>query len=53
MTSKGLNIVLKSIRLVQERTPEILNPIQEFFDIDLEKRLSDDEAWRHLCYDGY
>ena len=53
MTSKGLNIVLKSIRLVHERTPEILNPIQEFFDIDLEKRLSDDEAWRHLCYDDY
>ncbi len=53
VTRRALNILLENIRLVHERTPEILNPVQEFFDIDLEKRLHDDGAWRHLCYDGY
>jgi len=52
-TRRALMILLQNLRLVHERTPEILNPVEEFFDVDLEKRLHDDRAWGHLCYDSY
>ena len=53
MTKRGVDSLMENIRLVYERTPEILDPIQKFFDIDLDKRLYDNEIWRHLSYDSY
>jgi len=51
MTKKGLNTVLNVARTVYEKTPEILEPIERFFDIDLGKRLYDERSWEGLSYD--
>ncbi len=50
ITKKGLNKVLETIRTVYERNPEILEPIEKFFDVDLSKRLYNEESWRGLTY---
>ena len=51
MTKKGLQTVLSAARTVYEKTPEILQPIENFFDVDLGKRLHDERSWRGLSYD--
>jgi len=51
MTKKGLETVLNVARTVYENTPDILDPIEKFFDIDLSKRLYSEKNWRGLAYD--
>jgi 4-hydroxy-tetrahydrodipicolinate synthase len=51
MTRKGSQTVLGVARNVYENTPEILEPIENFFDVDLGKRLYDERSWRGLSYD--
>ncbi len=51
MTKKGLAVVLNAARVVYEKTPEILRPIEEFFDIRLEERLYKEKFWRNIAYD--
>jgi len=51
MTRKGLDVVLKAAREVYEKSPEILTPIESFFDVDLSERLYDEKYWRGLAYD--
>ncbi len=51
MTKKGLDVVLNAARTICEKTPEILEPIERFFDVDLSKRLYDERNWRGLVYD--
>ena len=51
MTKKGLETVLKVARTVYEKNPEVLRPVERFFDVDLNKRLYDEESWRGLTYD--
>jgi len=50
MTEKGLQKVLKVARTVYEKTPEILEPIESFFDVDLGERLYNENSWRGLSY---
>ncbi len=50
MTKQGLETVLEVARTVYEETPEILEPIEEFFDVDLGERLYDDTTWQGLTY---
>ena len=51
MTKKGLDAILNVARTVYEKTPEMLEPIEKFFDVDLSKRLYDENCWRGLSYD--
>lgn len=51
MTKKGLEAVLNIARSVCENTPEILKPVEDFFDVDLNKRLKNARSWRGLAYD--
>jgi len=51
MTKKGLQAVLKVARAVYEKNPEILEPVEKFFDVDLSKRLYEEDCWRGLTYD--
>jgi len=51
MTKKGLQAVLKVARTVYEKNPEILEPVEKFFDVDLSKRLYEEDCWRGLTYD--
>lgn len=50
MTEKGLDIVLNVARTVQEKTPEIFDPIESFFDVDLDEKLYDKKSKRGLTY---
>ena len=51
MTKKGLQTVLKVGRTVYENHPEVFKPVEDFFDVDLSKRLYDEQSWRGLTYD--
>jgi len=51
MTKKGLQAVLNVARSVFEKTPEVLEPVESFFDIDLSKRLYKERYWKGLAYD--
>jgi hypothetical protein len=53
MTRKGVEFLLDKARTVQKNSPEILRPIEKFFDVDLQERLHNDRYWRDLCYDSY
>ena len=50
MTRMGLEEVLKRARSVHEKSPEILEPVEEFFDVNLSKRLYDESCWDGLHY---
>jgi 4-hydroxy-tetrahydrodipicolinate synthase len=51
MTKKGLQTVLDVARNVYENTPDILEPIEGFFDVDLGTKLYDEGSWQGLSYD--
>ena len=51
MTRKGLETVLEAARTVYEKNPEILEPIERTFDVDLSKRLYEEKFWKGLTYD--
>ena len=51
MTRKGLQVVLEAARKVYANSPEILEPIELFFNVDLSQRLYKEEFWKGLTYD--
>ncbi|MEM1589956.1 MAG: 4-hydroxy-tetrahydrodipicolinate synthase [Candidatus Bathyarchaeia archaeon] len=51
MTRKGLEVVLRAAREVHEKSHEILDPIENFFDVDLSERLYNEKYWKGLTYD--
>jgi len=53
MTRNGLETVLKAARKVQTNNPEILKPVAEFFNVDIEDRLNDASILEGLYYEGY
>jgi 4-hydroxy-tetrahydrodipicolinate synthase len=46
MTPKGVEMVRKALREVYEKDKEILRPIQEFYRVNVEERLSNDRYWK-------
>jgi len=50
MTRAGLEIVLTNARKVYETNPSILEPIVDFFNVDLNERLYNQEYWQGLTY---
>lgn len=52
MTLKGVETVLKAAREVYEKSPELLKPIEDYFDVDLSERLYKEQCWKDLAY-GY
>jgi len=53
MTQKGLQIVLNTAREVLRDNPWVLQPVAEFFNVDIESRLADDGRWKELAYEKY
>ena len=53
MTRNGLETVLSAARKVQADNPEILKPVAEFFNVDIEQRLNNPSSWDGLFYDEY
>lgn len=53
MTRKGLNYVVSVARQVQSNNPEVLQPIADFFGVEIDERLDNPEYTKGLCYDAY
>ncbi|OGP74735.1 MAG: 4-hydroxy-tetrahydrodipicolinate synthase [Deltaproteobacteria bacterium RBG_16_49_23] len=46
MTPKGVEIVRNALKTVHEKDREILRPIQEFYKMNVEERLTNDRYWK-------
>jgi hypothetical protein len=46
MTPKGMEVVRSALKGVYEKDEEILRPIQDFYKINTEERLSNDKYWK-------
>jgi len=46
MTPKGIEIVRDALKKVYEMDKEVLMPLQEFYRLNIEERLSDDRYWK-------
>lgn len=53
MTKKGLQVLLDQTRKVYKSNPEILEPLESFFDVKLERRLFNKKYLEGLFYDSY
>jgi 4-hydroxy-tetrahydrodipicolinate synthase len=53
MTPNGLNTVLDAARKVYTHAPDILQPVAEFFNVDIEERLENPAYRKGLCYESY
>lgn len=53
LTRNGLEKVLGTLRNVQISNPEIFRPIEDFFGINIDKRLKDNSVMEMLCYQSY
>lgn len=53
MTRKGLDFVVSVARQVQSNHPEILQPIADFFGVDINARLDNPEYQKGLFYEAY
>ncbi len=53
MSRKGLDIVLAAARKVQTRNPEILQPVADFFKVDIAARLDNPANPEGLAYSDY
>jgi len=53
MTRNGIDTVLNTARKIQRNNPEILEPVAEFFNVDIESRLNDPTLLEGLYYEGY
>lgn len=48
MTENGFQVVLKAARIVQEKNPEIFEPIASYFNVNIEEKLNDTEFHKTL-----
>lgn len=46
MTAKGIEIVRTALREVYEKDKELLRPIEDFYKVNVEERLSSDRYWK-------
>jgi 4-hydroxy-tetrahydrodipicolinate synthase len=53
MTRKGLDFVISVASQVQSNNPEILQPIADFFGVDINERLDNPEHRKGLFYESY
>lgn len=50
MSLLGLNKVREGLTFVWRNNPEVLKPIEEFFHVNLDRRLASDRIWAELAY---
>ena len=53
MSARGLEVVLAAARKIQADNPEILQPVADFFKVDISRRLEDPANREGLAYDSY
>lgn len=50
MTPKGIKVVVAAARTVQEKNPELLQPLADFFGVDIQERLDNPDYLEGLYY---
>jgi 4-hydroxy-tetrahydrodipicolinate synthase len=50
LTKAGLDVVLAAARKVYETNPQILLPIADYFDVNIQDRLYNERFWQGLTY---
>lgn len=50
MTKNGMKTIIDTAKGVHEKNPEILGPVEAFFKVDINDRLSHSRYWEKLCY---
>lgn len=50
MTQQGLDVILAAARKVYETNPQILLPIADYFDVNIQDRLYNEQSWQGLTY---
>lgn len=50
MTSQGVEEVRNALRKVWQDNPWALKPIEEYYEVDIEKRLENNAIWQDLAY---
>ncbi len=53
LTKNGLETLLAAARQVYANDASLFNPVEEFFNVTAETRLTDPQYWEGLCYDSY
>lgn len=53
MTKKGLHVVIEAVKKVLKEAPEIFEPLQDFFNVDIEDRINDQSIYEQFCYESY
>ena len=53
MTANGIETIVAAAKEIWQNSPEIFQPIAEFFNVDIEKRLNDSRSWQDLVYASY
>ena len=53
MTKNGLDRILAGLRLLWQKNPEILEPIEKSFGVSIADRLDSPAILEGLCYEGY
>lgn len=49
MTAAGVSVVRNAAKQVWETNPEVLQPVSDFFGVDIKSRLEDDSIWNALA----
>ncbi len=50
ITQQGLDVILTAARKVYETNPQILLPIADYFDVNIQDRLYNERSWEGLVY---
>ncbi|MDL2321723.1 4-hydroxy-tetrahydrodipicolinate synthase [Desulfosarcina sp. OttesenSCG-928-B08] len=53
MTRNGLDVVVHTVKQVQSRNPEVLLPVADFFNVDIDARLNNTTLLEELFYEAY
>jgi 4-hydroxy-tetrahydrodipicolinate synthase len=53
LTRNGVDVVLEAARKVHATAPDILQPVADFFNVDIGQRLENPENWEGLYYENY
>jgi 4-hydroxy-tetrahydrodipicolinate synthase len=53
LTQNGVNEVVAAAREVYANAPDILQPVADFFNVDIGRRLENPENWDGLYYESY
>jgi 4-hydroxy-tetrahydrodipicolinate synthase len=49
MSMAGVEILRAAVKKIWERNPEVLQPIEDFYGVDIGKRIEDDSVWASVA----